>query len=113
MKNCARTAALSEMITQSEGTRLWPARLDSEQTARVLGFQEHDIPVLVGRDMLQPLGKPAANARKYFAAVDVQAVAADSAWLNKATRILYQHWQEKNANRTNEESSAAASAATN
>jgi hypothetical protein len=43
----------------------------------------------------------------------VQAVAANSGWLNKATRILYEHWQEKNANRTKDESAANANAAVN
>ena len=76
-----------------------PARLDAKQSAEVLGFQEHDIPVLVNRGLLEPLGKPADNARKYFALVEILALAEDASWLGKATRTLYQHWQEKNANR--------------
>jgi len=101
------------MFTQAEGARLWPARLDSAQTAKVLGFQEHDIPVLVFHELLDPLGKPAPNARKYFAAVEVYGLGQDRAWLNKATRILYQHWQDKNANRTKNESAPAAGPALN
>lgn len=78
---------------------LLPARLDAKQSADVLGFQEHDIPVLISRELLQPLGKPADNARKYFALVEILARAEDVHWLGKATRTLYQHWQDKNANR--------------
>ena len=113
MYNGSKPPSLSELFTQAAGARVWPARLDSAQTAKLLGFQEHDIPVLIAGDLLQPLGKPAPNARKYFAAVEVQAVAEDPAWLNKATRILYQHWQDKNANRTKDESPSAPVAALN
>lgn len=93
-------------LTMDMFTQGMPARLDSTRTAKVLGFQEHDVPVLVNRGLLQPLGKPAQNARKYFAAVEILALAGDPAWLNKATRILYHHWQEKNANRSSDESEA-------
>lgn len=78
---------------------LLPARLDAKQTAHVLGFQEHDIPVLVGRNLLEPLGKPAENARKYFARLEIMEKADDVTWLGKATKALSEHWQEKNANR--------------
>src|SRR5262245_18441105 len=94
-------------LPQAEGVGFSPARLDSAQTARFLGFQEHDIPVLVSIDLLEPLGKPAPNARKYFAAVEIFELAQDRNWLNKATRVLYQHWQDKNANRKDESASVA------
>jgi hypothetical protein len=41
----------------------------------------------------RPLGKPAPNAPKYFAAVDIVVHAADSEWLSKATRVSAKHWQ--------------------
>jgi hypothetical protein len=76
-----------------------PARLDAEQAAKVLGFNDHDIPILVSRSLLEPLGRPADNARKYFALVKILECAEDPAWLGRATRTLYQHWQDKNASR--------------
>lgn len=76
-----------------------PARMDTKQTSEVLGFQEHDIPVLVGEKMLEPLGKPMPNARKYFARVQIMEIADDPSWLSKATKLIYQHWQGKNASR--------------
>ena len=76
-----------------------PARMDAKQTAAVLGFQEHDIPVLVAEGQLEPLGKPAQNARKFFARVEVLEVADSPQWLSKATKTVYQHWLTKNANR--------------
>ena len=79
----------------------FPARIDAKQTADVLGCQEHDIPVLVQHGLLEPLGKPAPkNARKYFASLEVLALAQDRAWLGKATRTLYLHWQGRIAART-------------
>ncbi|HOX58182.1 MAG TPA: hypothetical protein PLC99_14955 [Verrucomicrobiota bacterium] len=93
--------------------RFWPARLDPKQTAEFLGFQEHDIPVLVFHGLLEPLGKPVPNARKYFAAIQIYGLGQNPAWLNKATRVLYQHWQDKNANRTKDESAPVAEAALN
>jgi len=81
------------------GIPMIPARMDVKLTADILGFQEHDIPVLVSHGELEPLGKPMPNAKKYFARVDVLTVADDRAWLSKATKLIYQHWQEKNANR--------------
>src|SRR5208283_3845328 len=79
MHNGIKPPSLSDMFTQAAGARLWPARLDSTQTARVLGFQDHDIPVLVSNDLLEPLGKPAANVRKYFAAVGLDMTQRSSA----------------------------------
>jgi hypothetical protein len=73
--------------------RRLPARLTSEQVALLLGFATHDIPVLVKAGLLGPLGKPKANAVKYFATGDIETVARDSKWLAKATGALYQHWQ--------------------
>ena len=74
-------------------------RIDAAQTARILGFSEHDIPILVNVALLKPLGKPARNAIKYFAATDVMEKAKDPVWLGKATQAVSAHWQKKNARR--------------
>ena len=76
-----------------------PARLTAEQTAEILGFQLHDIHVLVAAKLLQPLGSPAANAPKYFATVVIEALAENADWLARATRTLTKHWAEKNSKR--------------
>gem|GEM_PF-887263 len=82
-----------------------PARLDVKQTADILGFQEHDIAPLVKEELLEPLGKPMPNARKYFARVQIMEIADNPAWLSKATKTIYQHWLGKNASRRNGEDS--------
>ena len=77
-------------------SRRVPARLHSSEVAGMLGFQDHDIPVLVVARLLIPLGKPAANAPKYFALVDVLAAGQDREWLAQATRVLTKYWRDKN-----------------
>src|SRR5262245_11893612 len=72
-----------------------PARLDVQQTAALLGFQEHDIPVLVKAGLLKPLGKPAVNAVRYFSALIVEQLARDAGWLGRSTNTIYRHWQKK------------------
>jgi hypothetical protein len=77
--------------------RRLPARLSTGETAVLLGFQEHDIAPLIAAKLLAPLGKPAPNAPKYFATVDILAAAQDREWLSQATRALARHWRIKNS----------------
>lgn len=75
-----------------------PARMDAGLTAKILGFQTNDIPVLVKYGQLEPLGKPPTpNCTKYFARRQILEVADDYSWLSKATKTIYQYWQGKNA----------------
>jgi hypothetical protein len=76
--------------------RRLPGRLNTTEVALLLGFQEHDIPALVASRLLEPLGKPAPNAPKYFAAVDVVERAENRSWLSEATRALSRYWADKN-----------------
>ena len=80
--------------------RRLPGRLNTAETAVLLGFQEHAIPALIAGKLLAPLGKPAANAPKYFAAVDVLNAAQDREWLSQATRALSRYWSEKNGRKS-------------
>jgi hypothetical protein len=76
--------------------RRLPGRLNSAEAALLLGFQEHDICTLVAAKCLSPLGKPAPNAPKYFAAVEIAALAQDRDWLGQATKALAKFWLGKN-----------------
>lgn len=53
-----------------------PARLTAEQAAGLLGFSPHEIPVLMAKGVLKPLGHPAPNAPKYFLTEAMKEVAA-------------------------------------
>jgi hypothetical protein len=72
-----------------------PARLDAAATARLLGFAEHDIQVLLRAGKLTPLGDPAPNAPKWFAAIDLIRLAADRDWLSRASREVSKYWRHK------------------
>jgi len=76
-----------------------PARLDVVATAKLLGFAEHDIQILMAVGKLTPLGDPAPNAPKWFAAVEVIRLAADKEWLHKATKEISKHWRHKRERR--------------
>ncbi len=72
-----------------------PARLDVGATAKLLGFAEHDIQILMAVGKLTPLGDPAPNAPKWFAAIEVIRLATDPDWLHKATKEIAKYWRNK------------------
>lgn len=76
-----------------------PARLNVEQAAAVLGFQPHDIPILVAAGLLYPLGRRdrGKNTTKYFAWVDVDQRRTDAKWLSKATDAVQARWARRRA----------------
>lgn len=78
-------------------TGVIPARLDSQETAWLLGFSAHDVPILVAAGLLKPLGHPLPNAVKYFASTTLAELRADTKWLSRATDAITRHWRTKNA----------------
>jgi hypothetical protein len=62
-----------------------PARVSAQEAAWLLGFEEHDMPALVKKRILKPLGNPAQNCVKKFHLVDVLNLAADRKELAKAS----------------------------
>jgi len=80
----------------------WPlsGRLCVADAAKILGFGEHDIPILVSEGMLKPLGKPVPNSPKYFAACEIRELAENTEWLNRATQVVYDYWKGKNTRKT-------------
>jgi hypothetical protein len=95
----SRSAATAQEKFALLNCRRLPGRLNTSETALLLGFQEHDIAPLVAAKLLNPLGKPAANSPKYFAAVEIVDRAVNAEWLSHATRILAKYWLTKNARR--------------
>jgi hypothetical protein len=72
-----------------------PARLDAASTAKLLGFAEHDVQVLMRTGKLTPLGDPAPNAPKWFGAIELIQLAADRDWLSRASREVSRYWRHK------------------
>lgn len=93
----AKQVSSGQEILALLNCRRLPARPSTGETAVLLGFQEHDIAPLSAANLPAPLGKPAPNAPKYFATVDIVAAAQDRDWLSQATRALAKHWRIKNS----------------
>lgn len=91
----ARSNLSSDQFALLNCRRL-PGRLSTADTAILLEFQEHDIAPLVAAKLLDPLGRPASNAPKYFAAVEIIALSQNRDWLTTASKALTKHWATKN-----------------
>ena len=78
-----------------------PARLTAEQAAWVINCQPHDIPILIAARLLKPLGNPATNDIKFFAASELLELVKDRAWLVKVTNAVNQHWHKQNPRKKN------------
>ncbi|HEV3272805.1 MAG TPA: hypothetical protein VGZ93_11545 [Candidatus Methylacidiphilales bacterium] len=76
--------------------RRTPGRLTAEESSWYLGFSLSDISILVGAGLLKPLGKPAPNAIRYFARSELDHLAEDAKWLDRACATLSRHWRERN-----------------
>ncbi len=72
-----------------------PARMTAAQAADFLGFEKDDLALLAREGLLQPLGRPGANAVKYYAAVEVAALWNDRERLDRATQLLYERNRAK------------------
>jgi len=77
-----------------------PARLTVQETAWYLGFSVHDIPVLVSKGILKPLGHPADGSVKYFALAYLQEHREDPKWLARATDVMMMYWRGKNCRKS-------------
>jgi hypothetical protein len=86
---------LTQATLAAWATRGLPARLDVETAAKLLGFALSDMQILMATGKLEPLGDPAPNAPKWFAAVQVIRLATDQDWLHKATKEVAKHWRIK------------------
>jgi hypothetical protein len=73
-----------------------PGRLTYEQAGALLGFEAHEINILVKARLLIPLANPADNALKYLCTAEVEERYSNPAWVAKATRAVYLHWRKKN-----------------
>lgn len=78
-----------------------PARLNVEQVAWLLGCQLHDVPVLIAAKLLKPLGNPPQNGIKFFATAELVEQMKERNWLTRVTVAINQHWQRKNAHKSN------------
>lgn len=74
-----------------------PARLTIEQAAWLLGFGSHELPILMAKGLLKPLGHPAPNGQKFFLAATIEELRRDEKWFSKASDAVLEYWRHKNA----------------
>jgi hypothetical protein len=79
-----------------------PGRLTVQESAWLLGFKAHDIPVLVRHRLLQPLGAPAKNGEKHFPAAQLERLSKDFGWMDLATATLSDYWKWRNEGKTSQ-----------
>lgn len=73
-----------------------PARVNVQQAAKLLGFQEHDLAELNRLGYLKPLGRPSLWAQKWYSSAELLQLASDRKWLDKATAAVNAKWRTKN-----------------
>jgi hypothetical protein len=91
---------VSAHVRELLNVRRLQGRLNTRQTAALLNCGEHDVPVLVAKGLLTPLGHPPPNAVKFFAPLEVLELAGDREKMGQICDVIYEHWREKNAART-------------
>ena len=77
--------------------KTYPARMKVEEAAWYLGFDPHEIPILVAGNLLKPLGKPARNCTKFFATEMLEQLRHDEKWLARASDAIATYWRQRNA----------------
>jgi hypothetical protein len=77
-----------------------PGKFSAEEAGWYLGFTTHEIPMLTAAGLLKPLGEPAENGCKFFAASDLDKLKQDAAWLAKACNTVVKYWKNRNLQRT-------------
>lgn len=77
-----------------------PGRLTAEQAAWFLGFSPHEIPVLIAKGLLRPLGRPAHNGQKFFLANALEELRRDEKWFGKASDAIVDYWRYKNSRKS-------------
>src|SRR5439155_10009585 len=89
--------------------KIAPARLSATQAAWFLGFEPHEIPILVTANLLRPLGHPPRNSTKFFATETLEELRRDEKWLARASDAICNYWRERNARKRTCEQRAKAS----
>ena len=73
-----------------------PERLTAAEAAWMLGFSAHEIPILITKNLLKPLGHPAHNGPKHFLTATLEDLRWDERWHSKAADAVLEYWRHKN-----------------
>ncbi len=61
-----------------------------------LGRSPHEIPILIAKGLLEPLGHPAPNAPKFFLTATIDDLRRDEKWHGKVVDAIQDYWHYKN-----------------
>jgi hypothetical protein len=87
---------MNQDIERFLNLRHLPDRLTAAQAAGKLGFSAHEIPILIARNLLKPLGHPAPNGPKYFLTAMIEDERRDEKWHGNAADAVTEYWRFKN-----------------
>ena len=73
-----------------------PARVRVEETALLLGFSVHEIPILMAHGLMKPLGHPPLTGVKFFSVTILEELRRDEKWLAKASDCIVEYWRDRN-----------------
>jgi hypothetical protein len=90
-----REGTIANAINRALDREHPPARMTAAQAADFLGFEKDDLALFAREELLRPLGRPVANATKYYAAVEVVAFWKDRERLDRATQLIYERNRSK------------------
>ena len=91
---------VSFLVTFDDGrvyAQAFNQRLTKGDVAKLLRTTEDGVAYLAHKGFLKPLGHPGESKQKLFSATDLFLQMQDTRWLGKATDLLYQFVEEKNA----------------
>lgn len=78
-----------------------PGRVCTQECAEILGFNVEALHLLIRSKWLRPLGRQRPGGVKMFSAVEIRALAANRAWLSRATDLVSDSYAKKNADAKN------------
>jgi hypothetical protein len=73
-----------------------PDQLTATETAAKLNLSPHEIPILVAKGLLKPLGHPAPNGPKFFLTTTLKDLERDEKWHGKVRDAIQEYWRYKN-----------------
>jgi hypothetical protein len=76
--------------------RNMPDQLTAIETAAKLGISPHEVPILVAKGLLKPLGHPAPNGAKFFLTATLKDLERDEKWHGKVRDAIQEYWRYKN-----------------
>jgi hypothetical protein len=77
----------------------YPSRPHTEHAPWYLGFQPHELPILLGQKLIKACGHPPVSGVKYFATVYLERLKTDERWMDRASGAIIKYWRGKNSRR--------------